>query len=100
MRLLAKRLFRLSSVRTRLTLWSVAVLALALTVFAGALRSIVQVNLDTAINRSLVQEARGHQQMTARRLESRPDDFGPGPGGPGTRLAWACGRGRAWAGLP
>ena len=53
-------------------------LALALFVFAGALRSIVQVNLDAAINRSLMQEARGHQRMTARMLESRPDGFGSG----------------------
>ncbi len=77
--------FRLSSVRTRLTLWSVAVLALALLVFAGALRSIIQVNLDAAINRSLMQQARGHQRMTARMLETRPDGSGPqgpGPGGP------------------
>lgn len=87
MRRTDKRPFRLSSVRTRLTLWSVGMLALALIVFAGALRSILQVNLDTAINRNLKQEARGHQEMTARQLGSRPDGFdsgppGPGPGGP------------------
>ena len=59
MRRMSAGVFKLSSVRTRLTLWSVAVLALALTVFAGALCSIVQVNLDTTIKRSLMQQARG-----------------------------------------
>ena len=83
MRRIGVGLFRLSSVRTRLTLWSVAVLALALIVFAGALCSIVRVNLDAAINRTIVQQARGHQRMTARMFEPRPDGFGPGPGGPG-----------------
>ena len=77
-RLLNTRLLKLSSVRTRLTLWSVGVLALALILFGGAVRSIVQVNLNTTINRGLMQEARGHQERTARLLEPRSDGFGPG----------------------
>ena len=82
------RFLKRLSVRARLTLWSVCVLALALIVFGAALRSIVQVNLNAAINRSLVQQARDHQAMTLRQFEPRPDGFvpspeppGPGPGG-------------------
>ena len=77
------RFLKLSSVRTRLTLWSVGVLALALIVFGAALRSIVQVNLNAAINRSLMQQVREHQELTLRHFEPRPDGFGPGlPPGP------------------
>ena len=87
MRFFNRKIWKLSSVRTRLTLWSVGVLALALIVFGAALRSIVQVNLNAAINRSLVQQAREHQELTARQIdrqrEPRPGHFGPGPDGPG-----------------
>ena len=83
MKFLNLRFLKLSSVRTRLTLWSVGVLALALIVFGAALRSIVQVNLDAAINRSLMQQVREHQEMTLRHFEPRPGGFGPGiPPGP------------------
>ena len=77
------RFLKLSSVRTRLTLWSVGFLALALIAFGGALRSIVQVNLNTPINRSLMAQARGHQERTMLYLESQPGGSGPGPGPPG-----------------
>ncbi|HZO87343.1 MAG TPA: ATP-binding protein [Chthonomonadaceae bacterium] len=67
----------LTSVRARLTLWNVGVLALALLVAGGMLRLSLARNLTASVNQELAAEARFHQVVWARGLAGPWRGSGP-----------------------
>jgi two-component system, OmpR family, sensor kinase len=73
---------RITSIRTKLTLWSVLVQALVLVLLSVILRYSVQANRIGSIDRELTWKTDGHQSMWAR-ISSERRGWGPGePGGP------------------
>ena len=79
--------WRFRSVRARLTLWNVAVLALVLLALGAVLRLSLHARLLALVDRDLTNRA----EFTARRwTHPHPDDFGPhhGPQGGGFRFSF------------
>ena len=67
---------RLTSVRARLTLWNVSIMALALLVFAAAVRLIVQHDVSASIDRDLADNG----AWLASRWSYQANRFLPRPG--------------------
>lgn len=80
------RRLRPTSVRLKLTLWNVGVLAVILLAFGAALRFRLQANMAAAVDRNLIARARTAQTVFDQPAHG-PDHEGPppfdlGPGGP------------------
>jgi heavy metal sensor kinase len=111
-----KLLRMVRTVRARLTLWNVAVLALVLLILGGVLRVTVERNLIASVDRDITERARWHQSFWS---HAPPEDGpgllvwprfpgpgtgrGPGPGpfrGPGPGQPWGPGPGPRGPGPP
>ena len=76
------RLFAGTTVRTRLTLWNVSILALVLIILGGSLRYLVRVNLLAGIDSELKERAHGFAVGWKEHSEKGPPRF-PGSRGRG-----------------